>query len=448
MTIISPRFTESCAILALLALSAGLAVWAPQSRIGDRSWSTSNIAALSGTTLFIRHDVADDTYRRLAKEPRFDGVASIRSGGRVIGTGGDSGGSVFADVDGVWSLIGIFATTRYDTSRKVLQAYGTLNFVTRIGEVADWIDETIQTGTTQALIQTPRRLTNVINAYPNPSPDGERVVFQSNRSDRWELYVMNIDGSGFTKLTDRPGDNVTPAWSPDGKLIAFAASPGGNSDIYIMKSDGSDLRRLTEYPGDDSHPHWSADGSRIIFNSERATPGHDVDLPNPWEEIFSVKLDGTDLRQHTSCKAVCTYPSFSPDGTKIVFRKITDTPGYSWDLSNISRNSEVFVATVDGSNEINLSNSAAFDGWPAWSPDGKQIVFASNRAGPANVGQLYLVNIDGTGLRKITSGPWSYVQPAWSRDGRKIFAYQNQETAEYEFGDVVVIDVPDAEAER
>jgi len=296
----------------------------------------------------------------------------------------------------------------------------------------------------EALNQTPQRLTNIISSYPSPSPDGKRVLFQSNRTGRWEIFVMNIDGSDLTKLTDRPGDNVTPVWSPDGELIAFAASPGGNSDVYVMKSDGSDLRRLTDQPGDDSHPHWSADGGRIMFNSARTSPDIGGDWLSQWHEVFSMKRDGTDLHQHTHQKTVCTYPSFSPDGTKIVYRKILNTSGFAWDLSSRPRNSEVFVAEADGSDEINLSDSAAFDGWPTWSPDGDRIVFASNRAGPANVGHLYIVNVDGTGLRQITSGPWSYVQPAWSPDGSKIFAYQNQETTSFEFGDVVVVDVPDA----
>jgi TolB protein len=259
---------------------------------------------------------------------------------------------------------------------------------------------------------------------------------------------MNIDGSDLTRLTDQPGDNVTPAWSPDGALIAFAASPGGNSEIYVMTSDGSDISRLTDHPGDDSHPHWSADGARIMFNSARTTPDLEADWLTQWHEIFSMKPDGGDLHQHTNHKAVCTYPSFSPDGTKIVYRKITNTPGFAWDLSSRPRNSEVFVAEADGSSEINLSDSAAFDGWPMWSPDGDRIAFASNRAGPANVGHLYIVNVDGAGLQQITSGSWSYVQPAWFHDGSKIFAYQNQETADFEFGDVVVIDVPDANTDR
>jgi TolB protein len=113
-----------------------------------------------------------------------------------------------------------------------------------------------------------------------------------------------------------------------------------------------------------------------------------------------------------------------------------------WDLTLGARNSEVFVADVDGTNEINLSKSAAFDGWPVWSPDGKTIAFASNRAGPANVGEIYLINPDGSGLRQLTTGPRGFAQPTWSPDGRKIFVYEDVETAEYEYGGIAVIDLP------
>ena len=285
-----------------------------------------------------------------------------------------------------------------------------------------------------------RRLTNIINSYPCSSPDGTQVVFQSNRTGRYEIYVMNLDGSDVRQLTDRPGDNVTPSWSPDGSSLAFAANIGDNSDIYLMNADGSDVRRLTEHPGDDSHPHWSADGERIIFNSPRPTPDLSLGWLEQWHEVFSMKPDGSDLKQHTDGRTVITFPSFSPDGTKIVYRKITDTPGFNWSLGNIAINSEVFTAEADGSDEVNISNSAAFDGWPVWSPDGAKIAFASNRAGPANVGQIFVVNADGSDLRQVTFGPWSHVQPSWSPDGTTIFAYRLQETAEYEFGDIVALE--------
>jgi Tol biopolymer transport system component len=88
----------------------------------------------------------------------------------------------------------------------------------------------------QAQRPTPRRLTNIINSYPDPSPDGSQVLFQSNRTGRWEVYRMDVDGDDPVQLTDEAGDNVTPIWSPDGSQIAFAASPDGNSDIFVMRA--------------------------------------------------------------------------------------------------------------------------------------------------------------------------------------------------------------------
>ena len=88
-----------------------------------------------------------------------------------------------------------------------------------------------------------------------------------------------------------------------------------------------------------------------------------------------MKPDGTDVRQQTRFHTVCTYGSFSPDMKHIVYRKVIDGPAFQWDLSTIGRNSEVFVANADGSSEVNLSKNAAFDGWPAWSADGKRVAF-------------------------------------------------------------------------
>jgi len=208
-----------------------------------------------------------------------------------------------------------------------------------------------------------------------------------------------------------------------------------------MNADGSGQKSLTNQAGDDGHPHWSPDSKRIVFNSARTSPDLKADWSKQFHEVFSMNADGSDLRQLTAAKTVSTYPSFSPDGKRICFRRVVDTPGYQWDLTASARNSEVFVMNADGSNPINLTNNAAYDGWPMWSPDGKKIVFSSSRAGPANIGQLYLINPDGTGLQQITEGPGSFVQPSWSRDGKKIFAHQHWETEE--FGNVVEFDVPD-----
>jgi TolB protein len=288
----------------------------------------------------------------------------------------------------------------------------------------------------------PRRLTKIINAYPAPSPDGSTVVFQSNRTGTFQIYSMKADGSDVRQLTTLQDDSYGPSYSPDGKLIAFAHGSNGKSDVYVMSSDGSDAHRLTTDGLDNSHPHWSPDGRHIVFNSSRTTPPADrADPTREQDDIFSIALDGSDLRPHTHCNAVCTYAFLSPDLTKIVYRKVTNTPGMNWDLGEATRNSEIAVANADGSNERILTNNAAFDGWPAWSPDGKYIAFASNRMGPANHGQIFVMSPDGSGLRRVSALPGSYVQPSWSADGQKIYAYEATEIGDDEWGDVVVFKV-------
>ncbi len=257
---------------------------------------------------------------------------------------------------------------------------------------------------------------------------------------------MNAAGGDVRELTHGPDDQGGASYSPNGKQILFASwrddAHGGGCDVYLMDADGAHSRRLTNDGTDNSHPHWSVDGSRIIFNSSRTTPTEDrKDPAKERDDIFSMKPDGSDLKQLTHCDAICTYAYYSPDMARIVYRKVTDTPGLNWDLSEARRNSEVFVANADGSGEINVSNNAAFDGWPAWSPDGHLIAFASNRAGPENHGQIYAVKPDGSGLRQISVPPNSYVQPSWSPDSRRIYAYNNTEIGEMEWGDVVMFDL-------
>ncbi|MFL6352765.1 MAG: hypothetical protein ACJ74Z_13080 [Bryobacteraceae bacterium] len=249
---------------------------------------------------------------------------------------------------------------------------------------------------------------------------------------------MNSNGTGLMQLTHDTGGNVTPSWSPDGKMIAFASTEqrDGNAEVYVMNADGSDQRRLTNNRADDSHPHWSPDSRRIIFSSSRTTP-----TPNgpEWDDIFSMDVNGSDLRQHTHCEAICTFPSYSPDIRRIAYRRVINSPGFKWNLALAERNSEIFVANIDGTQAKDISNSAGFDGWPTWSPDGQWIAFASNRLGPANVGQIFVVHPDGAGLKQISSNG-SFAQPAWSSDGRRIYAYENVETTDYEYGDVVALE--------
>jgi TolB protein len=295
-------------------------------------------------------------------------------------------------------------------------------------------------------------VTAVRDSYPSLSPDGRALLFHSNREGRQAIWIAAADGSNARILYDDPAvgeDPGTPVWSPDGKSIAFAMRPRGatdpnESEIYVMDPDGRGLKRLTRTPGDDSHPHWSRNG-RIFFNSARATPDLAAEWSRQWIDIYSMAADGGDVRRHTDCRSVCTYPEPSPDGRSIAHRKVADTLGLSWDLGPGMRNSEVVVTAIDGGASVNVSNSPAYDGWPAWSPDGKWLVFASNRDKLALTGQIFAVRPDGTDLHPLTRGAVSRVQPSFSADGTRLFVNENVETAGFEIGHIASfpVDLPD-----
>jgi TolB protein len=117
-------------------------------------------------------------------------------------------------------------------------------------------------------------------------------VFTSERDggDR-ELYVMNTDGSGQTRLTTNEGFDQNPSWSPNGRLIAFDSMRDGNLEIYVMNADGTNPRRVTDHPAIDAIPAWSQDGSRIVFVSERIAKGQ--------RRLFSASPSGGPVRQLT-----------------------------------------------------------------------------------------------------------------------------------------------------
>ena len=185
----------------------------------------------------------------------------------------------------------------------------------------------------------------------------------------------------------------------------------------------------------------SPDGKRIIFNSARSTPDLKAEWSKQWIELYMMDISGNNVTRLTTFKTISTFPSISPDGRYIVYRKVIDSLAFNWDLTTnkSNRNSEIFVMAIDGKKDVNVSNSAAYDGWPMWSADNRSIVFSSNRSGPARVGQLYVSDVDGTNLRQLTSGPGGFVQPSWSADNKRIYAYQVFENSDDEYGNIAVV---------
>jgi TolB protein len=253
----------------------------------------------------------------------------------------------------------------------------------------------------------PRKLIGTVNEETSWSPDGKTIAFDSIRSGKLNIYAWRIETRELKRITTTEANDFTPEFSPDGKQLAFVSDRTGHNEIFVIELAMGVQRQLTKDNSDAIHPHWSPDGQRIIYCSARDNPNQARAAEGEVYEIYTMKADGTDLKQVTHDKIISTYPSYSPDGRQIVYRKLVG-----------EKNSEVFVMNADGSGERNLTNNPAFDAWPRWSADAKRIVFASDRGGTDY--EIYVMNADGSSVQRLTQLRGRNTSPKWSPNGRTI----------------------------
>ena len=264
-----------------------------------------------------------------------------------------------------------------------------------------------------------RRLTNNPNldTHPSWSPDGKRIVFTSERDGNSEIYVMDADGGNQRRLTENPKNDQFPSWSPDGERIAFMSDREGNFlhfDIYVMDADGGNQQNITNNPFDERYPSWSPDGERIAFSSRRE--GNFENKFGITDEIYVMDADGKNTRRLTNNRKTDSSPSWSPDGKRVVF---------SSDRDGNRENYEIYVMDADGANPQRLTNNDFYDAHPSWSPDGKRIVFSSDRDGHfigefGITSEIYVMDADGKNTRRLTNNRKRDSFPSWSPDGKWI----------------------------
>jgi Tol biopolymer transport system component len=152
------------------------------------------------------------------------------------------------------------------------------------------------------------------NAFPSFSPDGKQIVYRTAGPDGEGLRIMNLQDHSAKVLT-KLYDNF-PAWSPGGDTIAFVRKTNGNFEIFTIRPDGTDLRQLTNTPGNEAHVAWSPDGKRMVFASTRMGFKDEAPLsrgPQPYGEIFVMNSDGTHLEQLTDNQWEDGGPSWAPE---------------------------------------------------------------------------------------------------------------------------------------
>jgi Tol biopolymer transport system component len=218
------------------------------------------------------------------------------------------------------------------------------------------------------------------DAEPSWSPDGQNIVFASDRNGNSEIYKMNADGSNQARLTDNPANENFPSWSADGERIVFQSNRDGNMDIYSINVDGTELTRLTIHPAPDALPACSPDGQKIAFISARDRNS----------EIYTMNSDGSDQRRLTDNPTMDLFPSWSPDSRLIAFNSIRDGDG---DL-------RIYTMNADGSNQTRVSDEPYYQMYSSRSPDGMKIAFASARDFDM---EIYVMDVDGSNWINLTN---------------------------------------------
>jgi Tol biopolymer transport system component len=320
-----------------------------------------------------------------------------------------------------------------------------------------------------------KRITNTLGSERQLcfSPEGTQIAYVTYIDGAAEIFIMDADGSNQKQITDNPADDTHPSWSPDGKTIAFQSDRDGNEDVYTITMDG-ELTKQSHGLWFDGYPSWSPDGSQIAYTHEEQSSRNYV-YP------YMMQLNGVGEKIPGLSRFSFTYkPSWAPDGTRLVMYHYP-SPGESiasytnivvCDLANktlaeitsLDKNDydpvwspvsegqtvqrpeaepwvttdpksantgrivysaqesegakfDLYVLDPMNGDKTQLTDNAANDVFPKWSPDGRKVAFVSDRDGLLNI---YVMNADGTDQKALTSKIAYDTSPAWSPDGSKI----------------------------
>jgi len=233
-----------------------------------------------------------------------------------------------------------------------------------------------------------------ISLSPRFSPDDSRVALSSLTKSGWEILMYSLELDRVVSFPRFGGSNLSPAWSPDGTKLAFSSSRTGDPEIYVVDSSGGNLKRITSFKGPDVSPTWNRKtGGQIAWVSGRSG------LP----QIYMSEADGTNAQRITE-EGYAVSPSWSPNGQFLAFSWIRHygpgAPGAQ----------DIYLMDIASKQWVQLTHDGGRNDFPTWSPDGRHIVFQSNRSGTE---QIWTMLADGTAQKPLTASGRNS-QPNWS----------------------------------
>ncbi len=219
---------------------------------------------------------------------------------------------------------------------------------------------------------------------PNCPPKPKRDGAYRWALDDYDLFSVRIDGQDPQRLTNTPGYDAEATVSPNGKTIVWTSLRDGDLNIYAMDLDGTHIRRLTEEVGYEGGPFFSPDSKRIVYRAQHPANQEELDqyktllaqnLVEPGQlELYIMNADGSDKQQVTHNGASNFSPYFHPDGHRLIF------------ASNVETRNEggrpefhLYLVHEDGTGLERLTFDGQFNSFPMFSPDGKRLVWVSDR---------------------------------------------------------------------